>query len=322
VLVAGDDAGLHVIEITADQQLHWRATLPMPGRALDIALVGHTAYIAAASGGIQVVDVSTPLHPRLRSPYHHADGKGDDLLRLLAYQQHLYGLDGQRGVQIFTGVETGTLQWQGHVADLAGAPWALTAAGPYLFITTLLNSLYVMDATTPTQPRLISTAPYGGAGVHAAGRSLYIAVRGQRGVPGGLDVVETFANVSADVMQYWRASGVPVLADGPAFLVNRAYTFNAPGVVQSTALSAPHLPVLSARLRSEDFWGAAGHIRYELSNDGGTHWQQVQPGEVWHFATSGTDLRWRATLLSAELATTPLLEALTVEYTTPPQTHP
>ena len=50
---------------------------------------------------------------------------------------------------------------------LEGAPWALTAVGPYLFITTLLNALYVVDITTPSQPRLLSTASYGGAGAQA-----------------------------------------------------------------------------------------------------------------------------------------------------------
>jgi hypothetical protein len=322
VLVASDDAGLHVVEVTPEHLLHRRATVPMAGRALDLALVAQTAYVAAVSGGIQVVDVSAPQQPQLRPPYHHSDGKGDEIIRLLAHAQYLYALDGQRGVQILTGSETGRLQLYGSVAGLEGAPWALTAVGPYLFITTLLNSLYVVDITTPSQPRLLSTAPYGGAGVYAAGRYLYIAVRGSRGVPGGLRVVETFAAVSPDATQYWHALGVPALADGATFLVNRAYTFNAPGVVQSTVLSPPGTPVLSASLHVEDFWGSSGHISYELSNDGGLQWQQVQPGEAWHFATPGTELRWRATLLSTDLATTPTLEAVRLEYTTPGQTPP
>ena len=322
VLVASDTAGLHVVEVTPEALLQLHTTVLIPGRALDIAVIDHTAYVAADAGGIQVIDVSMPRQPHLGTPYHHSDGKGDAVIRLLAHQQHLYALDSQRGVQTLAVSETGTLQWRGRVENLEGAPWALTAVEPYLFITTLLNSLHVLDVTTPSQPRLLSTAPYGGAGVHAAGRHLYIAVRGSRGVSGGLDVVETFAPVPAEALQYWHARGVPVLADATAFLINRAYTFNAPGVVQSTVLSPPHTPILSALLHVEDFWGTTGHIRYELSNDGGTHWQQVQPGEAWHFATPGTDLRWRATLLSTDLSTTPTLEAVRIEYTTGSQTHP
>jgi hypothetical protein len=191
VLVASDDTGLHVVEVTPDHLGQLRATVPMPGRALDLALVHATAYVAAASGGIQAVDVSMPLHPQLGPSYHHSDGKGDEVIRLLAHQQHLYALDSERGVQIFTGAETGQLQWHGSFAGLDGAPWALTAVGPYVFITTLLNSLYVMDVTVPAQPRLLSTAPYGGAGVMLQADHLYIAVRGSQGVPGGLQVVET-----------------------------------------------------------------------------------------------------------------------------------
>jgi hypothetical protein len=322
VLIASDAAGLHVVEVTPDALLQLHTTVPIPGRALDIAMVGQTAYVAADAGGIQVIDVSMPQQPLPGTPYHHSDGKGDAVIRLLAHRQHLYALDSQRGAQIFTVSETGELQWRGKVEGLEGAPWALTAEEPYLFIATILNSLYVLDVTTPSQPRLLSTAPYGGAGVYAAGRHLYIAVRGRSGEPGGLGVVETFATVPPEALQYWRTRGVPILVHETAFLINRAYTFNAPEVVHSTVLSPPHTPILSALLRVEDFWGATGHIRYELSNDGGAHWQQVQPGEVWHFAAPGTELRWRATLYSTDLASTPLLETVRLEYTTPPQTSP
>lgn len=322
VLVASDEAGMHVVEVSRDRQLHLRATVPLPGRALDIVLLDHLAYIAADTGGIQVVDVSTPLQPYLTSSYRHQDGKGDAILRLLAHQQHFYAIDSQRGIQILTATATGALEWQGSFTGLEGAPWALTATGPYLFITTLLNSLYLVDVTTPVQPRLLNTSPYGGAGVHAEGRYLYIAVRGSRGMPGGLRVIETFAPVPPDAVPYWRARGVPMLPEATGVVISRAYTYNAPGVVQSMPVSAPDLPILSAVLHVEDFWGVTGHIRYELSNDGGGHWQQVQAGDRWHFATSGTELRWRATLISTDLATTPLLEAVRIEYTTAAPTSP
>jgi len=182
----------------------------------------------------------------------------------------------------------------------------------------------VVDVTTPSQPRLLSTAPYGGAGLYAVGRHVYIAVRGSRGVPGGLRVMETFTTVSADTLQRLRAFGIPFLPGKTpgTFLVNRAYTFNTPGLVQSTMLSRSHIQVLSALLQVEDFWGPAGRIDYALSNDGGAHWQPVQPGEWVQFAQPGTDLRWRATLLSTDLATTPLLEMVRLQYTTAAPVRP
>jgi hypothetical protein len=103
-------------------------------------------------------------------------------------------------------------------------------------------------------------------------------------------------------------------------LVNRAYTFNAPGVVQSLALSPPDVPIYAAVLQVQDFWGPAGRISYELRNDGGTHWYPVEPGEGYHFPQPGTDLRWRATLASTDLLSTPMLEAIRIDYTTSAQT--
>ena len=324
VLVASDAAGVHVVDITQADMPQLRTTVPIAGRALDLALIEHTAYVAAVESGIQEVDFSTPLHPTPGFRYHHHDGKGDHIIRLVAHQQTLYAIDSQRGLQILARPEPGQLRLQGSFATPDGAPWGLTAVWPYVFVTTLLNSLYVVDVTTPSQPRLLSTAPYGGADIHGVGRSLYLALQGRRREPGGLRLLDAFAAVSPPALQRLRERGVVALpsADPATLLVNRAYTFNSPGVVQSAALSPPDVPIHTALLQVEDFWGAAGSIRYELSNDGGVHWHQVQPGERYRFASPGTELRWRATLMSTDLATTPVLETLKIDYTTSEQASP
>ena len=80
------------------------------------------------------------------------------------------------------------------------------------------------------------------------------------------------------------------------------------------------MPIHAAVLQVQDFWGPSGRISYELSNDGGTHWHPVEPGERYHFPQPGTDLRWRATLVSTDLLTTPVLETIRIDYTTSEQT--
>jgi hypothetical protein len=87
-------------------------------------------------------------------------------------------------------------------------------------------------------------------------------------------------------------------------------------------LSPPDVPILSALLQVQDFWGVSGRIRYELSNDGGAHWHHVQPGKRWHFATPGTDLRWRAILTSTNLTATPTIEMVRIDYTTSERVSP
>jgi len=268
------------------------------------------------------VDCRTPLQPIPGVQYRHHDGAGDHIIRLLADQQHLYAIDNQRGLQLLTRPAPGQLRLQGSFVAPEGALWALTMRWPYLFVTTLLNSLYVVDVTTPAQPRLLSTAPYGGADIYDAGQALYMALRGRRREPGGLRLVDAFTAVPHGMLPHLQARGVVTLpgADPETRLVNRAYTFNAPGVVQSLALSPPDVPIHAAILQVQDFWGPSGRISYELSNDGGAHWHPVEPGERYHFPQPGTDLRWRATLVSTDPLTTPVLETIRIDYTTSEQT--
>jgi hypothetical protein len=236
----------------------------------------------------------------------------------------MYAIDGDRGLQILALTPDGSLQLTGTADIPRGAPWALAAVGPYVFVTTLLNAMYVFDVTDPSRPHLIHTAPYGGAGMVATGRYLYIAVRGSRGTPGGLRIVEGFAAVTEKVRQSLRQVGIaslPANLSGQA-VVNRAYVFNTPGVVQSTDLFFADGLVSSAVLRVEDFWHQEGHIDYMLSNDGGTTWHLAQPGQPVYFPEPGADLRWRARLRSAKPTVTPTLQAVWIDDITVAQSKP
>jgi hypothetical protein len=50
VLVASGTAGLHVVDLTQPSLPQLRTTVPIAGQAVDIALTGHMAYIAAMEG--------------------------------------------------------------------------------------------------------------------------------------------------------------------------------------------------------------------------------------------------------------------------------
>jgi hypothetical protein len=73
--------------------------------------------------------------------------------------------------------------------------------------------------------------------------------------------------------------------------------------------------VEAARLQVQDYWGTSGHIQYALSNDGGAQWHDVEPGTWFSFPQPGRDLRWRATLETANLVHTPVLDRITLEVT-------
>ncbi|MFA5076206.1 MAG: FG-GAP-like repeat-containing protein [Patescibacteria group bacterium] len=63
-------------------------------------------------------------------------------------------------------------------------------------------------------------------------------------------------------------------------------------------------------------------ITYYLSADGGSNWEAATPGEVHTFTHSGSDLRWRAILITTDGTVTPSLSGLSIEYTygAPPST--
>ena len=342
VYVASDAAGVHVVEILPEGILRYHRTIGVsnaitdkdeperPGRAVDIALDGDLAYVASVEGGIDVYDIGEPLRPKRQTGYRHADQKGDNLIRLALGPERLYAIDYKRGVEILQRAANGALTRLRGFEVPRGAPWGLTAVGPYLAVTTLLNDMYMYDVGAPTQPKLLSQAPYGGAAIIAKDDIFYIAVRGRRGVPGGLRLVEGFSTISGEAYRPLQARGVAALP-GPqpdAYRVPRAYTYHSPGVVVSTAVATTDTDVAAARLQTRDYWGAAGRIQYALSNNGGEQWHEVEPGAWFPFPQPGRDLRWRATLSTADAAQTPALEQIAIDAASAglrgqaPRTHP
>ena len=323
VFVASDSDGIHIVEVSASGELHLRQSLSIPGRALDIALTDRTAYVAAVEGGIQLIDIRTPTQSVLTIPYRHIDNQGDHIIRLSISGNRLYAIDTQRGLQILQRLKDGTLDLQHSFRVPQGAPWGLTTVGPYLFVTTLLSSLYTFDTTNISKPVLLSTLDTGGSALTASEGLLYIAVRGHRGVPGGLEIVDAFAQISERSFQLLKPYGVVSLPghQPDTHQVYRSYIFHTPGMATSTVISQPGIPMHAARLSVHDFWGSPGQIQYALSNDGGAHWHPAEPGVWLNFPSTGEELRWRASLQTKDSVITPHLDQLHIDIldTAPPR---
>ncbi|WP_369127496.1 LVIVD repeat-containing protein, partial [Candidatus Entotheonella palauensis] len=325
--VASDAAGVHVVEILPQGQLRYHTTFEVskaitdedeeerPGRALDIALDGDTAYVASVEGGIDIFDIRDPLQPKRKAGYRHADAKGDHIIRLALAPNRLYAIDNKRGIEILQRAENGTLTRVHGMQVPSGAPWGFTTSGPYLAVTTLLNALYMYDVVTPTEPKLLSQVPFGGSAVAAKDDILYIAVRGRRGIPGGLRLVEGFSTISGKAHRALQARGVASLpgAQPDTYRVPRAYTYHSPSPVVSQAVSNTETDIVSARLQVRDYWGPSGRIQYALSNNGGEQWHDVEPGTWLPFPQPGRDLHWRATLETTDIVHSPVLDRITIE---------
>jgi hypothetical protein len=70
-----------------------------------------------------------------------------------------------------------------------------------------------------------------------------------------------------------------------------------PYAAVSTSLDSASQNILSATVTKNDTPGT-GTATYQLSNDGGTHWETVTPGELHVFSSTGSDLRFKILLTS------------------------
>ena len=65
----------------------------------------------------------------------------------------------------------------------------------------------------------------------------------------------------------------------------------------------------------------AGTVHWEMSADGGTHWQTIQPSGQWiHLMNPGTEPLWRASLVYDEPGLNPTVDELILEWTSDPTT--
>lgn len=63
--VAAGENGIRILDITNAAHPEVIATMPIPGYAYNITVVGNTAYVASGDDGIHILDVSNPLTPKI-----------------------------------------------------------------------------------------------------------------------------------------------------------------------------------------------------------------------------------------------------------------
>ncbi len=97
-----------------------------------------------------------------------------------------------------------------------------------------------------------------------------------------------------------------------ADIVKLTFAYPISQTARSLRVNSPGEAVHQARLTVQQSL-RGGSVQYELSNDGGQTWAQVQPGMRYIFAEAGSDLRWQATLSGAR-RTTPIIYELSINY--------
>jgi hypothetical protein len=154
---------------------------------------------------------------------------------------------------------------------------SVAVSGTLAYVTDINSGLHVIDVSNPAIPTLL--------GSYDTPEARSLAVVGTVAYVGGgnsLRIIEVTQN-----------------------------RFDAPrNVGRSLAMSFAMDPIRLARLTSTQ----VNNVAWELSANGGSNWQAATPG-VWTVFTTGSDLRWRATLFPVPPSnSTPAPEVSRVDF--------
>ena len=144
--------------------------------------------------------------------------------------------------------------------DTPGNALGVAVAGDYAYVADYASGLQVIDISDPTNPVAAGSCDTPGTAydVAIAGDYAYVA-----DAESGLQVIRAFCRIVN-------------LADN---------------VGQSVDVEASSEDVIRAKLSTTQ----TDSIRWELSADGGTNWEELRPGGDWHLLPDpGSDLLWRS----------------------------
>jgi Mg-chelatase subunit ChlD len=136
------------------------ASLPVPGRVLDLAAVGPRLYVASALAGqspqLSVFDAGAE-QPALLGNRQLNVARGPGGLVGLAAEGHRLYLTADGGLLVFDVSDPESMSEVGRV-PLQGFGVGVAAAGGYVY--TAAQDITVIDASDPTRPRITATLPW------------------------------------------------------------------------------------------------------------------------------------------------------------------
>ncbi len=158
-------------------------TLPLPGLASGVTVVGTRAYVAAAGadGGLHIVDVAAPAQPRLLGTAAVlGSASAVTVAGDLAYVAG--GVNG--GIEIFNLADPAAPVRLGGLIT-PGAARSILLVGERAYVAAGICGLQTLDVSDPADPRLLGAVATGGEALDLAlaGTVLYVAA-GAGGIAG------------------------------------------------------------------------------------------------------------------------------------------
>ncbi|MFH1843490.1 MAG: hypothetical protein ABIF77_09825, partial [bacterium] len=281
----------------------------------DVAVDGDHVYLAIGTTGMRIFDVTDPGNIIARGLY---DSPGT-AYGVAVNGSHVYIADGERGVyhvwaqdptsptlinanssfggarrvvvsgdEVYVANDVGTyglyiLDWQSLQEigkwNSPGTPCDVAVAGDYVFLADGSAGLHMLDISDPASPILIETFELPGTarGVTVAGDNVLVATD-----TAGLQVIRVF---------------------------QRDY-FTVQNLSQSMPIHSSAIDIGRARITAAQ----TDSIRWELSADGGAHWQDTRSGVWCEFDWPGTELSWRASHYYLGNKTNPACSQLDIDW--------
>ncbi len=352
--VADEGLGLQILDVSDPANPVHAATHDTPGSAEDVAIAGDYAFVADRAGGLQVVDISDPTGPSSAGDYVSGDVSsiavaGDHAYVTSAYNFWTIDISDPANPQRVGEYTYSEKLWDvavsGNYAYLAvksdalvvinisdptnptfagqafaGGGGCVAVSGDYLYMAVSTDFLVIdiSDPSSPTQmgacvppDRIEGIAVYGDYALCAARDSGLVI----------LDISDPVAPTFVtgyDTPGYSKglthAGDYTYVADGSSGL-QVIETFqrkcdHVSNVAYSTDLE-PDSTVYGIRLSATQ----TDSIKWEVSADSGTHWQDILPGpHLQPLIHAGDHLVWRSHHYYTQVGATPRCSHLEIEY--------
>jgi hypothetical protein len=184
-----------------------------------------------------------------------------------------------------------------YVNSNTGKPRGVWAFGPYMLTANYTGGVCLWNTSDITDMQSLG-------GYAAANRSVQITVAG--------DFAYVANRTSLVILRLFQSA---------------ANTYQPSSLAQSTTVDTTAHTIRNSTLTRTATLPSGTTLDFEMSADGGTHWESVIVGVKHTFAYPGSDLRWRATLSSSFDHQTPQLSQVTIDYEyddpfTPPPFNP
>lgn len=136
-------------------------SLDLPGRPMDIVVLGDYAYVASTNNSqeVQIVSIATPSAPTLATSYNaggNANALGVAVVDTTLYVARAQG--GDKELLVFDVMTPSSPALFGSL-DLTGDANAVAVSSSYAYVASGANSqeLQVVDVTTPATPSLVGS---------------------------------------------------------------------------------------------------------------------------------------------------------------------